>query len=129
MGGVEIHDMNPRGILSFDLKDLFVCIAEDGLHRTWTCHDVECTGEATEDLERLAETREIVSGQTLLELSQRTNQVIWGEFCGRRPGELEDSLVIKAIDSALWEVFGDDECLDKIRSGFSDVRPARETNP
>ena len=87
---------------------------------------MECMGDAANELEALSDDGKSVDGSRLIELAARTRQVIWGEFRGRLPVEVADSLVIKAIDSTLWEVFGSDEHLRKIEVAFHDVRPAEE---
>jgi hypothetical protein len=124
MRGVAIHDLHPRGFLAFDLKDILRCLGKNALERTWTIAGIECTGEATEEFEALERSNASVEGSSLASLADRTNQVIWGDFRGRYPGEATESLLIKAIDSTVWEVFGDDDCLGKIRTAFKDVRPA-----
>jgi hypothetical protein len=60
-----------------------------------------------------------------LTLAKRIMQTIDGDFVWRRPDDDADSLVIQATDSSFWEVFGDDGCLNRIRSAFTDVRPSR----
>jgi hypothetical protein len=124
MLGLEIHDMDHRGGLAFDLKDILGCLGTDATGRAWRCEYLEATGESMQVLETFERSGTLVDGELLLALAERTNQVIWGDFFGRRPGEATDSLRIHAIDSTLWEVFGDDVCLAKIRAKFKDVRPA-----
>jgi hypothetical protein len=126
MPGVEIHDKHPRGFLAFDLKEILRCLGHDALDRAWRCVNLECTGEAMEELEALEQSGAAVSGERLLALAERTNQVIWGDFLGRRSGEAADTLRIHAIDGTVWEVFGDDDCLGKVRATFKDVRTASE---
>ena len=63
-------------------------------------------------------------GSRLIELSRRVLQMINGTFFGTRRGEDVPSIVIRSVDSTSWEIFGSDECLRKIESGFTDVRPA-----
>lgn len=46
-------------------------------------------------------------------------------FHGRRSGEEAPSVVIRAVDSTFWEVFGSEDCLRKLAVQFTDVRPAR----
>jgi hypothetical protein len=123
MHGLEIHDTDGRS-LSFDLKDVLSCLGEDVTTRTWTISGVECTGEAADDLHRLSDEIVEVPGELLATLAERVDQVIEGEFCGRLIGETVHTLVVRAIDSTLWEVFGDDGCLSKIRARFKAVRPA-----
>lgn len=124
MDGIEIHDVHPRGYLAFDLKEILGCLRQEVLERTWECRGIESTGETADTLEALENNAARVSGQKLVELAEQINQVIWGNFSGRLSSEVTDSLVIKAIDSSLWEVFGSRACLEKVRHAFCDVRPA-----
>jgi hypothetical protein len=123
MNGVEIHDMHPRGYLAFDLKEILECLKEDVLARAWNIERVESTGSTADELESIR-SGVSVSGQRLFDLATGITQIIWGTFSGRIPGEGTDSLIIKAIDSTLWEVFGSPACLAKIKARFHDVRPA-----
>jgi len=125
MTGIEIHDMHPLGYLAFDLKEILCCLGSEVTNRVWRCTGLEVTGEAMEEFEAAENTGERIDAETLASLAARTNQVIWGKFFGRHPQDNFDSLIICAIDSSFWEVFGNDACLDKIRACFTDVRPAR----
>jgi hypothetical protein len=116
--------MHPRGFLAFDLKDILRCLGDDATDRVWRCANLEVTGEAMQELEALERTSANITGDQLLALAERTNQVIWGDFLGRRVSEKEGSIRIRAIDSSFWEVFGDNACLEKVRATFRDVRPA-----
>jgi len=123
MRGVELRDMHPRGYLTFDLKEILQCLRDDVFARTWRCAYLECTGAAPRELEAIQTGQVEVSGARLLALAMRTSQVIGGDFLGRRPDEPKPSLVLRAIDSTLWEVFADDDCLRKLSHSFEDVRP------
>lgn len=125
MQGVEIRDLHPLGYLSFDLKDILQCLRADVVCRHWLCEGVECSGEAAQELEGLALVGNTVTGEDLIAIAARTHQVIWGTFKGQLPRELQSTLTINAIDSTLWEVFGEQACLNKIHATFKDVRPAR----
>jgi hypothetical protein len=124
MNGVEIHDMDPRGFLAFDLREVLACLGEEASCREWTCQGLECAGDGTEDLDEIERESRAISGTRLCDLAGRINQVIWGEFYGRQPHEKNASLIVKAIDSTLWEVFGDEKCLSLVRTRFTSVKPA-----
>ena len=125
MRGLELRDADSRGFLSFDLRDILACLGSDASERTWTCQDVDCTGEGVDELFEVVYEGRAIPGSKLIELSRRVLQIIDGTFYGRRAGEDAPSIVIRSVDSTLWEVFGSDECLRKIESAFTDVRPAR----
>jgi len=125
MNGVEIHDCHRRGYLAFDLKDILRALGQDAKERVWRVEQLECTGEATPELEQIEAASTAVTGEELLALAERTNQIIEGTFLGRLTSENRDSLRIHAVDSTLWEVFGDERCLSHIRDSFLYVRAAK----
>ena len=89
----------------------------------WTWQDVDCTGEGVDEFFEAVYQRQAIPGSRPIELSRRV-LISDGIFYGRHPGEDAPSIVIKSVDSTLWEVFGSDESLRKIESGFTNVRPA-----
>lgn len=88
------------------------------------CQDVDCTGEGVDEFFEVQYRNLAVPGSKLIDLSRRVLQIIDGTFYGTRLGEDVPSIVIRSVESTFWEVFGSDECLRKIESGFTDVRPA-----
>jgi hypothetical protein len=127
MHGVEIHDRHPRGYLAFDLKEIIECLREEVLAREWRVEGVESTGTRSDELESLEGSNCTISGLHLYALTEGINQIIWGTFSGKLPTEAADSLIIKAIDSTLWEVFACSASLAKVQASFRDVRPAQYT--
>ena len=125
MAGIEIRDRRARGGLAFDLKEILHCLGGEATDRVWRCAHLSVTGEAAPALAAAEESGTRLGGQELLLLAERITQTIDGEFMGRRPDEEFDSLRIHAIDSSFWEVFGDQRCLNRLRSAFGDVRPSR----
>ncbi|HMF42758.1 MAG TPA: hypothetical protein VKQ32_18935 [Polyangia bacterium] len=85
---------------------------------------MDCTGEGVDEFFDVVYRGRGIPGSKLVDLSRRVLQIIDGTFYGRCPGEDAPSIVIRSVDSTLWEVFGSDECLRKIESGFDNVRPA-----
>jgi hypothetical protein len=124
MRGLELRDTDSRGFLNFDLRDILACLGSDAVERTWTCQDVDCTGEGADQFFEVEYRGQAIPGSRLVDLSRRVLQIIDGTFYGRSPGEDVPSIVIRSVDSTFWEVFGSDESLRKIESGFTDVRPA-----
>ena len=124
MRGLELRDADSRGFLIFDLRDILASLGSDAIERTWTCESVDCTGEGVDDFFEVAYRKLAIPGSRLIDLSRRVLQIIDGTFYGTRPGEDVPSIVIRSVDSTLWEVFGSDDCLRKIESAFTNVRPA-----
>jgi hypothetical protein len=126
MKGVAIRDMHPRGYLSFDLKEVLACLHEHVRPRTWRIQDLECSGEASVTLHGLSDRGDTVTGPELIRLAERVNQVIDGTFAGSTPGGTSADLIIRAVDSSFWEVFGDAPCLCCIQAAFHDVKDASQ---
>jgi hypothetical protein len=129
MQGVEVHDKDSQGCLAFDLREILLCLGDDATDRVWHCENLWVTGEAFQEFEFVEKAATEIEGSRLLSLAERTAQVIDGDFLGRRRGEKGVSIRIRAVDSSFWEVIGDEACLDKLRAGFRDVRPAPRREP
>lgn len=135
METLRIHDVKQR-VLAFDLRHLLDLLAPASLQADWTVSTVkspeldnewfEATGDASEQLEVLAQTGTRLSGPDLSALAKKIRQVIWGEFVGSFPNTQDDTWVtIRAVDSTFYEVTSADETvLNKIKSAFDDVRAA-----
>ncbi|OWV83819.1 hypothetical protein ATY75_04410 [Rhizobium sp. N122] len=133
MTALRIYDLR-ENILAVDLLDLLRLLAPQSLQANWTVSTVksskpghdwfEATGEGGEQLETLAQVNARLSGPDLAALAEKTRQVIWGEFVGSLPAELNEKWVaIRAADSTFYEIETDDETvLTKIKSTYKDVR-------
>jgi len=122
--GVEIHDRAPAGPLAFDLRDILAALGARPRTLSWTCSGVECVGDGAGELHRIADSGTDVDGATLARLAASISQVMDGDFFGRREPGAPPDIIIKAVDSTLWEVFADADALAAIRRRFADVRPA-----
>jgi len=123
--GVEIRDLVPGergGYLSFDLIDILRLIGPRVLDAHWRCRFVWCIGETSGQLHEISDRGVSVSGEELMRIVSGINQTIDGDF-EARDGEAENAwLVIKAIDSSLFEVWSDDlELLRRVRETFQQV--------
>ena len=123
--GVEIRDLVPGergGYLSFDLIDILRLTGSRGIDAQWRCRFVECTGETAGQLYEISERGVSISGEELMKIASGLIQTIDGDFEARE-GEAENAwLVIKAIDSSLFEVWSDDlELLRRVRKTFQQV--------
>lgn len=136
MATLRIYDLLPQSVLSFDLRDLIRLLAPRSLRATWTVSTVkssepglewfEATGEASEQLEAMAQKDTRIRGADLSALAKKTRQVIWGEFVGSLPEKPDEEwITIRAVDSTFYEITTLDETvLNLIKSSFKDVRPA-----
>lgn len=121
----------PECALPFDLRDFLQVLAPRALKASWKVSAVDAgypwfdaTGAGGELLEAMAQLGEPVPGRDLAAAAQDTRQVIWGEFSASLPSAPDkDWVVIRAIDSAFYEVATDDEkILTKVEAHFADVR-------
>ncbi|MGO1069384.1 hypothetical protein [Lysobacter sp. CA199] len=125
MQGIAIHDSATQGVLALDLRDLLACLDDQIGAREWSCHHTDVRGPSFEQCNQWSASGEWLPASRLIEAAQRADQVVGGDFYGRRAGEVGPSLIIKAVDSSYWEVFGDAVCLNRLRARFDDVRAAR----
>jgi hypothetical protein len=123
--GIEIKDSVPRergNYLSFDLKDILGLIGERALVSQWRCRWVECTGENAREMHSLSDVDRNISGAEILRLASGISQTIDGQFEAFAAGESNPWLLIKAIDSSLFEVWSHDpDILLRVKTNFSNV--------
>jgi hypothetical protein len=142
MTTLRIYDYRDSGVLALDLRDLIDLLAPSSLEAIWTVSPVNLystqlgrsvdefmisgLGEPGQDkLEQFAASGSSVSGNALSVAANEVSQVIWGQFTATLPEESEAWVVIRAIDSAFYEVTSSDEVLLRaIRSTYKDVRVA-----
>ena len=135
MARLTIHDLDDRGILAFDVRDLLRALAPSSLAARWTIRtpdgeSFEATGAGGLRLEELAEVSDQITGEELLAIADDTVQVIWGDFVAALPDDPHrDWLTIRAVDSSFFEVETSDEAsIAVVKSRFRDVRVARVAN-
>lgn len=140
-----INDEVPEeGALAFDLRHVLRALGSEPLDWTWTVsgvgewkgglsygtrkelhynEEVMATGVGGTELEAVAATSSRIKGRRLLEIADRTDQVIWGEFSGFRQDEADLPWIrIIAVDSSWFEVICEDRALlERVASAFSDT--------
>lgn len=126
---LTINDLDDRGVLAFDLRDLLRVIGPRAAAAEWAIVEpvessFEATGEGGGRLEALAEASAQISGAELIAIADETQQVIWGDFVGRLPNAPhQDWLTIRAFDSSFFEVeTSDEEAIERVKFHFRDVR-------
>jgi hypothetical protein len=130
---VSIHDMTPKGFLSFDLVQIVEALRNEVQNYFWIVEDIECT-------DRMPATGVVLSFQELVDLVNKVGQTINATILGyasmdhatqeQRAGtRLRDfpksltRVAILAVDSSYFEVFSKDSRItDLIRRAFHDVR-------
>lgn len=119
MQGLAITDTTEENFLSFDLFDILTQIGDSIEDSEWVISEVECFGEAADEIDRLAESQSKVSGIKLLKLASNLTQTIDGIFTGYCLGGETPWIIIQAIDSSEYEVFSTDrKLLDRIHDRF-----------
>jgi hypothetical protein len=128
---IRIHDLDQRGVLAFDLKDIIAKLGPKARQTFWNVSPVEgvtdgldVTGESAAEFEALAQSGERINGRRFAKLAERTRQVIWGKFIGYEdPSSQNPWIVIVGGDSTWFEVQSTEEAaLSRLETGFRDVR-------
>ena len=117
---VSISDKDDRCILTFDLIDLVKLLEPFLVDSRWICSNVEAVGETAEELDSTAVKN--IDSKTLKRISSGLIQVIDGTFTAFRSGQQHPWLVIRAVDSAAYDIETDDRrVIDAISKRFHDV--------
>ena len=89
MKTIRIHDLDQRGVLAFDLKDIIAKLGPKARRTLWNFRPVEgvtdgldVTGESAAEFEAVAQSGERINARRFAKLAERTRQVIWGKFIG-----------------------------------------------
>ncbi len=127
MRGIQIQDRDKCGVLSFDLADILKAIGKEAERFQWTCRNVECTGNAAPELEALAEEEKSITNAELQNLAKGISQTIDGEFVGKAEDHTV-RLLILAIDSTYWEVFGAESVIGQLEKIFQKTLPVAMTD-
>jgi hypothetical protein len=148
---VTIHDREPQGHhLSFDLKEVLLCLGP-GIHRyVWAILDLECTGKEAQafcagvEASRRSGKILMVSWEELIAACQKFGQTLEATIIGTpqrayTPELLEGisdlthlpkspaELVIRAIDSSFFEILTKN--YDHVKSLKHCFRDVREEDP
>lgn len=129
MKGVTIKDsriIDSQGfVLDFDLIDILEVIKTDIISSNWLVSPhIECSGEGSEELYRIAEGGTLIDGFQLVKIASKLVQVIDGEFKGYLHDNQHHWILIRAIDSSFFDVLStDDKVLEKLTQHFRDIEP------
>jgi len=123
---LRINDMQPGRVLAVDLRHVLRALGRDASSATWTVSGVEAddeelfaTGDGALELEALAVSGERISGNLLSDISERTHQVIWGDFRAFKDEGQSPWLRITAYDSTWYGVVCEDRAVvERIASCF-----------
>lgn len=130
---VSIHDVGPKGFLSFDLVQILMAMQQSVRQCSWIVSDFECTGEPVP-------TRTIFSFNQLANYAQSVGQTIECTVVGVPPCDLAGTdletvtrisdfptsrarVAILAVDSSYFEVISKDSVvITQIQQAFREVR-------
>lgn len=121
--GVSISDVDARGVLSLDLREILALVPEDAIDSSWQVSGADAVGPSAEALHDASDAGVLLSHPRLCEIAADLTQTIDGEFRAYRPGESDPWLVIRAVDSSGFDVISDDLALiETLRRRFQRVR-------
>lgn len=120
MRGVTIADFDERGVLTVGLYDILVSLGPRAVSSSWLLSNVEASGPGADALlEQMADSQDPVSGDVLLGIAERVNQVIDGKFVAFEDEGADPWIAVYAVDSSAFDVVTDDlAVLSGVRSQF-----------
>ena len=122
MRGITISDSTPDGFLDVNLIDILEIIAPAISTTQWQITNLECLGTTAEKLEQLADDKQLISSELLLQLATEITQIVDGKFQGYFLNENQPWLIIAAVDSSAYDVETVDEnILNQIRQQFQQI--------
>lgn len=123
MRAVTITDRTAEGrLLNFDLVNILELLGHDIKDSRWEITDVESVGASSDNLHELSDSRAVVTGEALMQLAKGLDQIIDGKFVGYHNGQNVPWVVIRAVDSAAYDVeSNDEEVMRQIKQRFKNV--------
>ena len=150
---VSVHDMRPGGDgLSFDTRDVLLCLGSEIHNYVWALMDLDCTGEEAQafcdavQASRRSKHALVVSRDELIAAFNKIEQTIDATIIGipqrvYTPKVLEAisdlslfpqspaELIIRAVDSSFFEVITKNhDHVDALKKCFKDVRDEDPSN-
>lgn len=114
MQGITIADQTTDGLLAVNLIDISFNqpVANKQSIMFWPSSGTN----------QIADDREFISGELLLQLAADITQVVDGQFAGYRLNESQPWLIVTAVDSSAYDVETvDDKILGQLRQEFQQV--------
>lgn len=109
MFGISVSDVDDRGLLKIDLKDVLEAIGQETILKySWNAEEVESTGSASDELHLLSDTHSKISGTNLFRIANELDQVIDGKFIASSENSELPEVTIYAVDSTGFEVVSTD---------------------
>lgn len=122
MQGITITDQTTDGFLRVNLIDILEKITPKALNSKWKIANLECLGEAAEELYKICDEQQQISGALLLQLATEITQVIEGRFEAYDLDQSQPWLIITAVDSSAYDVETvDEKILDRLQEQFEEV--------
>jgi len=120
---------NEGNCLSFDLAQVLAALGPHAISSSWSYRDlwfVSHDDQEVPELEQDSEAMRLISGHDLMAATDRILQVIDGEFAAFDDDQNKPWVIVRAVDSSLWEVESSDaNVLAVVRECFRSV----EDNP
>ena len=98
----DLENNESSDFLASNLSDLLTALGEKGLNSLWLCKYVQCYGGNTDELYVLSNGQVLVSGEELLRVAQKVDNIVDGYFSAFLDDETKPWLVVRAIDNNIY---------------------------
>lgn len=101
--------------LGNDLSELLEVLGEQALASLWLCKAVECYGQFADELHNISDQQHLVTGRELLRVVVDLDSIADGYFSAFHSNESKPWLVVRAIDSKIYEIASSDPLIDQVK--------------
>jgi hypothetical protein len=101
--------------LAFELSDLLSALGEPALSSLWLCISIEAYGPNADEIHTVSDELQFIEGRDLLRIISNIDNIADGYFNAYHHAETQPWLIIRAIDSEIYEIESHDPIITQFK--------------